>query len=326
MPGIYSSLTKTLLTSQDCLSDPGECRTGRRVVDEPVFTALPLDALAAQEKTLEAWFGARHPSLPRLSVWQLPANVLPSLNYSRSGHASSENVYNTCFRQRSRSGDSTEKPAGVPAFRFSDGSRLGGDKQHDAHKLGFGASGGGATVDSGAIAAGEARTPAKDFGRPPHVLSDDTFERWRDFIHPKPDELAWQNLDVPYGFEDVERARLTVTVVGVEGDLVRIRLEGSSRTSKKGRWSVNGAEDHDNPKMQKRGVDVAIQGRATWDVQAQKFTTFELVAIGTRRGATQWNGRNDDLEGGPIGFAFRIASAGPTDRMAPYALTWGKYW
>jgi hypothetical protein len=135
-----------------------------------------------------------------------------------------------------------------------------------------------------------------------------------------------RNLDLPYEYGDVEKAQLTSTIASLEGDRVQLRFEGSSRTSKAGRWAINGAEDHDNPQEQKRGVDVTMLGRATWDRNAEKFVAFEFVAIGSRWGGTQWNGRADDLAGGPIGFAFRIAGNGPTDRMAPYALTWGKYW
>jgi hypothetical protein len=67
-------------------------------------------------------------------------------------------------------------------------------------------------------------------------------------------------------------------------------------------------------------------GRATYDVTAQAFTEFDLVAIGARWGGLRW-----EDESGPIGFEFRIAPGRTMDRTPPYGLTWDEllatpYW
>lgn len=132
----------------------------------------------------------------------------------------------------------------------------------------------------------------------------------------------------PFEPLDVDRAKLTATVEDVEGRVALLRFEGSSRAAREGRWPVDGERDRAWPSLQKRGVELSILGRARYDLKSQRFTAFELVAIGRRWGGTQWNGRADDLADGPIGFAFAVAPGHPVHRAAPHALaSWGRtYW
>src|SRR5439155_1402045 len=91
----------------------------------------------------------------------------------------------------------------------------------------------------------------------------------------------------------------------VAGDLVTLRLEGAVKIVARGLWRTEGLKDVPATE-QTRGFDAKLLGRATWDEKAARFTAFELVAAGSRWGATLYNGRADDL---------RPARRGtPTDR------------
>jgi hypothetical protein len=127
----------------------------------------------------------------------------------------------------------------------------------------------------------------------------------------------------PFADKDVEIAELASEVVGVEGDLVQLRLTGRTRTVRHGAWAVAGYDDMDSPQEQERGVQTRMLGRATWDRASQRFTEFELLALGTRWGGTQYNGRRDDLEPGPIGYLLVPADAG--ERVPPSSI-WRYGW
>jgi hypothetical protein len=121
----------------------------------------------------------------------------------------------------------------------------------------------------------------------------------------------------PFDEKDVERARLTAEVVSVERDIISLRLEGETRTAAEGTWSVRGYRDMNNPTPQKRGFEMRLLGNAKYDLRKARFTAFEMVALGTRWGGTQYNGRGNDLDPAPIGIAFTLAGDTPAERVAP---------
>ena len=94
-------------------------------------------------------------------------------------------------------------------------------------------------------------------------------------------------------FEDaqVKRAELAFTVTRTEGDLVHLKIEGSSLTEETGEFT--------------RGFDAKILGRATWN--GEKFTAFEMLAVGTRWGEASLTGaRQSDLGRNPMAIAFQL--------------------
>ena len=113
----------------------------------------------------------------------------------------------------------------------------------------------------------------------------------------------------------VERAELTAEVAATDGGRVELALEGSTRTVARGKWPVAGYRDMHDPAEQERGVETSLRGQAVWDTESGRFVAFELLALGTRWGGTQYNGRGDDLAPGRIGFAFVLA--GDDERVAP---------
>jgi hypothetical protein len=118
-----------------------------------------------------------------------------------------------------------------------------------------------------------------------------------------------------FAAEDVGLARLEVEVVALAEGGCELRLEGETRAAAEGVWPVRGFDDAQSPGPQRRGVSTRLVGRASFDVARERFSAFELVALGERFGGTQYNGRGDDLEPAGIGFALTLAAA--DERVAP---------
>lgn len=117
--------------------------------------------------------------------------------------------------------------------------------------------------------------------------------------------------------DSVREAALRTRVASLAGGRVEVAFEGRTVTRREGRWPVNGFADSAEPAAQVHGCDVRLRGRAVFDPGAGRFSSFELIAFGTRTGGTQFNGRTGDLEPAPIGFVLRLAGDAPADRVAP---------
>jgi hypothetical protein len=79
------------------------------------------------------------------------------------------------------------------------------------------------------------------------------------------------------------------------------------------------------PTDQRRGYRGTLLGTATWNAKTGRYEAFEIVAAGIRWGATQYNGRHDDLDPAPIGHLFTLAGDTPAERVAP-ASYWSYGW
>ena len=100
--------------------------------------------------------------------------------------------------------------------------------------------------------------------------------------------------------EHVKKAELTLVVTGVEGDRVKLRIEGATKVEEAG----------------VRGVETAIAGAATWDAKVERFVRFDFVASGPRFGNV--GARQADPGPAPLGVAFRLApTQEPVDRVPP---------
>jgi hypothetical protein len=107
----------------------------------------------------------------------------------------------------------------------------------------------------------------------------------------------------PFEETQVKKARLTTEVTAVDGDVASLRLEGETRTAMEGR--------------REHGLEMRLLGRATIDLAKGRFLAFELVAVGSRWGGTQLNGRRGDVDAAPIGILFTLAADSPCERVAP---------
>ena len=121
----------------------------------------------------------------------------------------------------------------------------------------------------------------------------------------------------PFPARAVQEARLTGRVTGVEGDVVALRLEGRTRTEHEGRWSIRGYRDMRSPGSQTRGLEAQLLGFARFDLKQGRFVGFEVVAVGTRWGGTQYNGRSNDLDPAPFGVVLSLAGDAHAERVAP---------
>lgn len=132
------------------------------------------------------------------------------------------------------------------------------------------------------------------------------------------DNVRGQVSSFPEG--SVQKARLVSRVLAVDGARAQVEISGETRAETRGRWPVGGFGDMDDPQEHVRGFETRVLGRAIFDLREERFTAFEMVAIGTRWGGTQFNGRADDLGPSPIGVLFTLAGGGPADRVAPAAI------
>jgi hypothetical protein len=107
----------------------------------------------------------------------------------------------------------------------------------------------------------------------------------------------------PFEESQVKKARLSTEVTAVDGHVVSLRLEGETRTAMEGR--------------REHGLEMRLLGKATFDLAAGRFLTFELVAVGSRWGGTKLNGRRGDADTAPIGILFTLAADSPCERVAP---------
>jgi len=114
----------------------------------------------------------------------------------------------------------------------------------------------------------------------------------------------------PFSDGAVKRVEIAVKMVKVEGDTMRLKIEGTSSAEEKGGKTVCGFEGR-------------LLGHAAWDLKKEMFTSFDLLATGNRWGDnTLDNDRRDDMGTNPMGIAFRLATSteGP-DRVPPLFLT-----
>ena len=135
------------------------------------------------------------------------------------------------------------------------------------------------------------------------------------------DNVRGQTL--PFRPEEIERAALRVIHERTKDGVARVRLEGNSRASAAGRWSVGGRSPEAGE--QTRGFEATWFGYAEWDVKAGALKSFELVVTGTRWGGTRYNVRHEDLDPAPMGCVIRLISVPPESLVAP-AHVWSYGW
>ena len=130
----------------------------------------------------------------------------------------------------------------------------------------------------------------------------------RDFVRGEP--FAW-----PEGA--IRRAELEAVITAVVGAELRLALRGAVRLEYEHRWvRPEDGEERRYPS----GFDGNLWGEATWDEGRGAFSVFELVAVGQRWGASQYNNREDDLGPQPMGVALTLAGDTPSERTPPHCL------
>ncbi|MEO8166421.1 MAG: hypothetical protein ABI619_13600, partial [Betaproteobacteria bacterium] len=118
-----------------------------------------------------------------------------------------------------------------------------------------------------------------------------------------------------YKPNEVKKAQLSLRVTTIQRNVISLAISGETRTAAEGVWTVNGHGV--KPTQQKRGYEATLLGTATYDLNQQKFISFELLAVGHRWGGTEFNVRFDDLDRNPMGVLFTLAGRNPMEIMPP---------
>lgn len=111
--------------------------------------------------------------------------------------------------------------------------------------------------------------------------------------------------------EAIRDASMVLTVTEETPEWMDLRLSGAAQLFEKGSWYEGVCRE--------RGLDASLLGYLRFDRQMERFVRFDVVAVGSRWGGTEYNGRQDDLEPAPIGVAMTIAGQEARDRTAPHA-------
>jgi len=121
----------------------------------------------------------------------------------------------------------------------------------------------------------------------------------------------------------VEHAGITAEVIDVKGNLVSLGYKGRTRTSEvhdgvhiEGKWNAKGPGI---PEPQTRGIDAKLEGQAVYDLKAERFVSFELLALSERWGGNAYNGRLDERDFGPapLGIVLKLAGDSAAERVPP---------
>ena len=137
------------------------------------------------------------------------------------------------------------------------------------------------------------------------------------------DNVRGQTL--PFAKSTVKGSRLRAEVVAVDGDVATLRFTGSTRAETDG---TQPGEDYWQPKrVWPRSLRTRIAGQARWNARQARFTSFELVAIGTRVGRTTFNGRAREEAGKEHRIGFLLRKAPRSYRVAPtFVNLYGARW
>jgi len=128
------------------------------------------------------------------------------------------------------------------------------------------------------------------------------------------DNIRGQTL--PFAPQEIKESHLEIDVLKRQKSIVQVKIKGDSKAVAKGPWLL-GENDWTPAHDLDHGMQTNLLGNATYDLELEKFTEFEMVAIGQRRGKTQNNGRRSSPDTGHVGFFYSLAQDRPTDRIAP---------
>lgn len=128
-----------------------------------------------------------------------------------------------------------------------------------------------------------------------------------------------------YADENVLSAELESQVVSVVDGIAKLQFQGATRAEREGSWPLDGLKDRQSATPHKIGIELKLFGTAEFDLAKARFVAFDMLALGTRFGATQYNGRHDDMDPAPIGFYLSLAGDTPAEHVAP-AFYWSYGW
>jgi len=128
------------------------------------------------------------------------------------------------------------------------------------------------------------------------------------------DNVRGQTL--PFAPQEIKEAHVQVKVIKQNKSNIQINISGHSWAVAKGPWLL-GENDWTPTHELDHGIQTNLLGDATYNLELETFTDFEMVALGKWHGKTQNNGRHSGPRTGRIGTLYSLATDSPADRIAP---------
>ncbi|RZP30668.1 hypothetical protein EVA23_02420 [bacterium] len=121
---------------------------------------------------------------------------------------------------------------------------------------------------------------------------------------------------LPFAPQEIKESKIEIEIQDIRNSLIEIKITGNSMAVSKGPWLL-GENDWTPSYELDHGMSTNLLGYASYNVELNKFTKFEMVSIGKRKGKTQNNGRKNSPDSGYIGFYFTLAKDRRSERIAP---------
>jgi len=121
---------------------------------------------------------------------------------------------------------------------------------------------------------------------------------------------------LPFSPQEIKKSYIEIEVTDISNNSIQIKISGNSKAVSRGPWLLGENDWTPNYELD-HGISTNLLGYATYDLNLEKFTAFEIVSIGSRNGKTQNNGRQNSPDSGYIGFYFTLAKDIPSERIAP---------
>ena len=128
------------------------------------------------------------------------------------------------------------------------------------------------------------------------------------------DNVRGQTL--PFAPQEIKQAEISLTVTDLQGSMLKLQIFGHSDARADGDWLL-GQNDWTPSYSLNHGMKTQLMGNAIFDLKINKFTEFEMVAIGKRYGKTELNSREFSPDTSYLGFYFSLAGEKDADKIAP---------
>lgn len=121
----------------------------------------------------------------------------------------------------------------------------------------------------------------------------------------------------PFLEKDVDQAQVRLTVVDISATEVRFEITGTTAARAKDAQAFMYNLPRYKTIPEYRGVQSKLLGSATWNKNSQRFTGFQMLAVGTRFGGAYVGRKPDDWGEHPIGFSFVLGNSSQAEQIAP---------
>ncbi|MDA0711386.1 MAG: hypothetical protein O3B73_14395, partial [bacterium] len=118
---------------------------------------------------------------------------------------------------------------------------------------------------------------------------------------------------------------MELQVTHVDSDIVHLMLRGGGKLQERGKWCTQPPRRSIYRQgemcclIEERGFEPSILGYIAFDRIHERFTRFDVVAVGSRWGGTTFNVRSEDTDPAPMGIAMTIAQTDLFSRIPPHS-------